>query len=92
MAAYKNALLSANLQNDEGDTHSLTVTGSVFEIMHVCGALGLEPDPELGEGGVMFVNGRHGSWGSVRPVDRAQDILDLYMESRMGDHDCGNHD
>jgi hypothetical protein len=90
MSKYRDALLSATLRNDAGDTHEINVCGSVFEIMHVCTVFGLEPDPELGEGGTMFVNSRSGSFGSIRPVDKASDVIDQFMEAHHNG-ECGGH-
>jgi hypothetical protein len=87
---YRDALLSVSLKNDKGDTHDVTAVGSIFEVMHVCASLGLEPDPELGEGGVIFVHSDTGSWGSVRPVDRARDMIDHFMELQAKGGDCGH--
>ena len=85
--SYKDALLSATLINDEGRTQDVTTVGSIFEVMNVCQAFGLEPDPEIGEGGVIFVHSSTGSFGTMRPVDRASDYLASFMAHMQGHDD-----
>ena len=68
------------------------VTGSVFEVMHVCATFGLEPDEDLGDGGIIFVTSNTGSFGSVRPVDTASDLIDHFMEAHANGECGGHHD
>lgn len=86
MANYRDALLSVTLVNEAGDTHELNTVGSIFEVMHVCQAFGLIPDENPGDGGVIFVQSRTGSFGSLRPVDPARDLIEHFMSE-----DCRNN-
>lgn len=87
MSKYKDAMLSVTLVREGGETHELNTAGTLFEVMHVCQTFGLIPDGEPGDSGVIFVHSDSGSFGSLRPIERARDILDHFMEQMHGLHD-----